>query len=73
MNFERQTMKKLDRIFYIYSEASVCVLMLAGAIIELACWAFLPAPINWLPAAASVFFLAAAAQSALYIYRRETK
>ena len=73
MNFDRQTMKKLDRIFYIYSEASVCVLMLAGAIIELACWAFLPAPINWLPAAASVFFLAAAAQSALYIYRRETK
>jgi hypothetical protein len=73
MNFERQTMKKLDRIFYIYSEASVCVLMLAGAIIELACWAFLPAPINWLPAAAVVFFLAAAAQSALYIYRRESK
>jgi hypothetical protein len=73
MNFDRQTMKKLDRIFYIYSEASVCVLMLAGAIIELACWAFLPAPINWLPAAAVVFFLAAAAQSALYIYRRETK
>ena len=66
-------MKKLDRIFYIYSEASVCVLMLAGAIIELACWVYLPEPISWLPAAAVVFFAAAAVHSALYIYRRESK
>ena len=64
---------KLNRIFYIYTEASVCALMLVAAIIELACWVYLPAPISWLPAAAVVFFSAAAVHSALYIYRSETK
>jgi hypothetical protein len=63
---------KLDRIFYIYSEASVCVLMLSGAIVELACWAYLPEPISWLPAAAVLFFMAAAVNSVLYIYRAES-
>ena len=65
-------MKKLDRIFFIYSEASTGVLMAAGAIVELACWAYLPAPISWLPGAAVIFFSAAAASCALYIYRAET-
>ena len=63
--------EKLNRIFYIYSEASVFVLMLAGAIIELACWAYLPAPFSWLAGAAVVFFSAAAASCAAYIYRAE--
>lgn len=66
-------MKQLKRLFYIYSEASICALMLCGAIVELACWFVLPPSIDWLPAAAVVFFLAAAAHSALYIYRSETK
>ena len=65
-------MKKLDRIFFIYSEASTGVLMAAGAIVELACWAYLPAPISWLPGAAVIFFSAAAASCALYIYRAES-
>ena len=64
--------EKLNRIFYIYSEASVFVLMLAGAIVELACWAYLPAPISWLAGAAVVFFSAAAASCAGYIYRAES-
>ena len=64
--------EKLDRIFYIYSEASVFVLMLAGAIVELACWAYLPAPISWLAGAAVIFFTAAAASCAAYIYRAES-
>lgn len=64
---------KLNRIFYIYSEASTGAMMAAGAIIELACWAYLPAPISWLAGAAVVFFTAAAASCALYIYRRESK
>ena len=46
--------------------------MLAGAIIELACWAYLPAPISWLAGAAVFFFTAAAASCALYIYRAES-
>jgi len=65
-------MKKLDRIFYIYSEASTGVLMAAGAIVELACWAYLPAPISWLAGAAVIFFTAAAASCAAYIYRAES-
>ena len=48
------------------------VLMLAGAIIELACWAYLPAPISWLAGAAVIFFSAAAASCAAYIYRAES-
>ena len=64
-------MKKLDRIFFIYSEASTGVLMAAGAIVELACWAYLPAPISWLAGAAVIFFSAAAASCAAYIYRAE--
>ena len=64
---------KLNRIFFIYSEATTGALMAAGAVIELACWAYLPAPISWLPGAAVVFFSAAAASCALYIYRRENK
>jgi hypothetical protein len=67
------TMKRLDRIFYIYTEASICALMLGGALVEAICWALLPSPIDWLSAGAVVFFLAAAAHSALYIYRSETK
>ena len=66
-------MKKLDRIFYIYSEATTGALMAAGAVIELACWAMLPSPISGLPGAAVFFFTAAAASCALYIYRRESK
>jgi len=66
-------MKKLERIFYIYTEASVCALMLAGALLQAICWPFLPSPIDWLSAGAIVFFLAAAAHSALHIYRSETK
>lgn len=64
-------MKKLNRIFFIYSEASTGVLMAAGALIELLCWAMLPAPISWLAGAAVIFFSAAAASCALYIYRAE--
>ena len=64
---------KLNRIFYIYSEASTGALMATGALVELACWAYLPAPISWLAGAAVIFFSAAAASCALYIYRRESK
>jgi hypothetical protein len=63
---------KLNRIFYIYSEATTGAMMAAGAVIELACWAMLPAPISWLPGAAVFFFTAAAASCALYIYRAES-
>ena len=62
---------KLKRIFYIYSEATTGAMMAAGAVIEMACWAVLPAPISWLPGAAVFFFTAAAISCALYIYNRE--
>lgn len=66
-------MKKLNRIFYIYSEASAGALMAAGALIELMCWAMLPTPISWLAGAAFVFFTAAAFGFALHIYKVENK
>ena len=64
-------MKQLKRIFFIYSEASAAVLMAAGALIELMCWAFLPAPISWLAASAALFFMFAFAGFVLHIYRAE--
>jgi len=64
-------MKQLKRIFYIYSEATAAALMAAGALIELMCWAYLPAPISWLAASATLFFMFAFAGFILHIYRAE--
>lgn len=49
-------MKTLSKIFYIYSDAWVSVLMFAGFIVELACSFFVPTPVLYLTIPAAVFF-----------------
>jgi hypothetical protein len=61
-------MKTLSKIFYIYSDASVAVLMFAGFIIELVCSFFVPAAVLYLTIPATVFFGIVAVSMARGVY-----
>jgi hypothetical protein len=61
-------MKKLNTIFFIYTEASAAVFMACIALLEFVCFLMLPANINMLPLAASAIFTCIAGSMATYVY-----
>lgn len=65
-------MKHLNRIFYIYTEASIAVLMAIAGLCELVCGLVVP-DIQFIAFPASVAFLAIAVRNVLYIRRCETR
>jgi hypothetical protein len=66
-------MKTLNRIFYIYSDASVAVLMFAGALVEIVCSFFVPELLLYMTIPASVFFVFAGFSLSLSVYRDAKK
>jgi hypothetical protein len=66
-------MKALKRIFYIYTNASVAVLMAICCLIELVCTFFVPEVIQYLTIPASVFFAVVSSSLALSVYRDAKK
>lgn len=65
-------MKQLNRIFYIYTEASIAVMMAIASLLELVCGLVAP-EIQLLAFPASVAFLAIAVSLVLYIVRAEKR
>ena len=63
-------MKSLKRLFYIYTEASMAVLMLIACLVELVCGLAVPG-LGLLAFPASAAFLAIAMGNVFYIYRSE--
>lgn len=66
-------MKTLNQIFYIYSNASVALLMAVGCLIELVCSFFVPEAIQYLTIPATVFFAVVSVSMALDVYRDAKK
>ena len=66
-------MKTLNRIFYIYTNASVALLMAVCCLIELACSFFVPMAIQYLTIPATVFFAVVSFGMALDVYRDAKK
>ena len=66
-------MKTLNRIFYIYSNASVAVLMAVCCFVELVCSFFVPEFFQYLTIPASVFFGVVSVSMALTVYRDAKK
>lgn len=70
---------KLEKVFFIYSNASVSVLMLVGAFVELVCWLFLRSEgglgglVSYLAFYASICFFAIASSLALSVYKDAKK
>lgn len=67
-------MSKLKRIFYIYTEASMAVVMLICALIEAICLIYTPEQgLSYLFLAAAIAFTAIAVHNVRYIVRHERK
>ena len=70
-------MKNLNRIFYIYSEASLAVLFIIGAILETLCFAYFSyigaGLLQLLAGTAAAGFALIAALNVRYILKREGK
>lgn len=68
-------MNKLNRIFYIYSQASMAALCIGGAALELLCFAYftyIGAPaLQWFTGAAVAGFALIAALNVRYIVKSE--
>jgi hypothetical protein len=70
---------KLQKVFFIYSNASVSVLMYFGALVELICWLFLRTEgglgglVSVLAFYASLGFLTVASSLALSVYKDAKK
>lgn len=70
---------KLEKVFFIYSNASVSVLMYFGAFVELVCWLFLRSEgglgglVSYLAFYASIGFFAIASSLALSVYKDAKK
>lgn len=62
-------MKTLNRIFYIWSEASVCVLFAIGALMELVCFLALPSFWALIAGTAAICFALIALGQGRYVYR----
>ncbi len=66
-------MKTLNRIFYIYSNASVAALMFIGALIEIVCSFFVPDLLLYVTIPAAVFFVFAGFSLSVSVYRDAKK
>jgi hypothetical protein len=70
-------MKNLNRIFYIYSEASLAVLFIIGAILETLCFAYFSyigaGLLQLLAGTSAAGFALVAALNVRYILKREGK
>ena len=66
-------MSKLSRIFYIYTEAHVALLMSIFAALELVCFIFTDSSIAYVFLSAAIAFTAIAASSVMYIIYQENK
>jgi hypothetical protein len=70
---------KLQKVFFIYSNASVSVLMYFGALVELICWLFLRTEgglgglVSYLAFYASIGFFAIGSSLALSVYNDAKK
>jgi hypothetical protein len=70
---------KLQKVFFIYSNASVSVLMYFGALVEFVCWLFLRTEgglgglVSYLAFYASLGFLTVASSLALSVYKDAKK
>jgi VIT1/CCC1 family predicted Fe2+/Mn2+ transporter len=69
MQNKGENMKTLNRIFYIWSEASVSVLFAVGALVELVCFVALPGVFAVIAACAAVAFALIAFFQGRYVYR----
>jgi hypothetical protein len=56
--------ERIRRFFYIHTDAAVAAMLAAGALVELICWAMLPAPICY--AALIAAFVLAVGASCLF-------
>lgn len=63
-------MKTLNRIFYIYNDASIAALLLIGTLVELACAAMLPGILSTCALVFAAVLAAMGAGLAADIYRR---
>ena len=70
---------KLEKVFFIYSNASVSVLMYFGALVEFVCWFFLKdegglgGHVSVIAFYASIAFLTVASSLALSVYKDAKK
>lgn len=60
---------KLNKIFYIYTEASLSVFFAFGALLEFICYLFIPAPFSYIALAGAIWFSIVAFNMAAYVYR----
>jgi len=66
-------MQKLKRVFYIYNDASIAAMLLAGALVELACAAVLPAFLDRCALVFAAILAAMGANLAARIYRDDKR
>lgn len=66
-------MKTLKKIFFIYTDASVALLMAAGFLIELVCSFFVPEIIQYLTIPAAAFFGIVSVSMAASVYKDAKK
>ena len=65
--------KALNTIFYIYSDASVAVMMLIGFLIEVGCTLALPEFFHYLTIPAAAFFALTTVSLSVSVYRKAKK